>query len=125
MDHCPHHRDLSTSLICTFVSVYRGHSPFSELSDKTFVFLVSNMTGPNEERLALSFEEEFWSLKHQNSPSEAVEESKLRDKEVSFTENMLAAACVGFGREIREEVDGPSMWIGRAVSIGVDKHNLL
>jgi hypothetical protein len=80
----------------------------------------------NRERLALGFEEEFWSLKHPNSPSEAVEESKLRDKEVSSTENMLAAACVGFGTEIGEEVEGPSMWIGRGVSIQAeDKGNLL
>jgi hypothetical protein len=55
-----------------------------------------------------------------------VEESKLRDKEVSSTENMLAAACLRFGTEIGEEVEGPSMWIGRRVSIRVeDKGNLL
>jgi len=74
----------------------------------------------NRERLALGFKEEFWSLKHPNSPSKAVEESKLRDKEVSSTENMLAAACIGFGTEIGEEVEGPSMWIGRGVSISVE-----
>jgi hypothetical protein len=80
----------------------------------------------NRERLAVGFEEEFWSLKHPNSPSEAVEESKLRDKEVSSTENMLAAACVGFGTEIGEEVEGLSKWIGRGVSIQVkDEGNLL
>ena len=61
-----------------------------------------------------------------NSPSEAVEESKLRDKEVSSTENMLAAACVGFGTEIGEEVEGPSMWIRRGVTTWVeDEGNLL
>jgi len=61
-----------------------------------------------------------------NSPSEAVEESKLRDKELSSTENMLAVACVGFGTEIGEEVEGSSIWIGRGVSIWVeDKGNLL
>jgi len=53
-----------------------------------------------------------------------VKESKLREKEVSFTENMLAVACVGFGTEIGEEVEGPSMWIGRGVSIWVDEGNL-
>jgi hypothetical protein len=51
----------------------------------------------NRERLAVGFKEEFWSLKHPNFPSEAVEESKLREKEVSCTENILAAACVRFG----------------------------
>jgi len=82
----------------------------------------------NRECFALGFEEEFWSLKHPNSPSEAVEESKLRDKEVCSTENtcMMAASCVGFGTEIGEEVEGPSMWIGRGVSIRVeDEGNLL
>ena len=44
-----------------------------------------------------------------------MEESKLRDKELSSTENMLAAACVGFGTKIGEEVEGPSMWRGRGV----------
>ena len=58
----------------------------------------------NRERLAVGFEEEFWSLKHLNFPSEAVEESKLRGKEVSSTQNKLAAACVGLGTEIGEEV---------------------
>jgi hypothetical protein len=33
---------------------------------------------------------------------------------------MLAAACVGFGTEIWEEVEGPSMWIGTAVTIQVE-----
>ena len=65
-------------------------------------------------RLAVGFEEEFWSLKHPNSPSE---ESKLRDKEVSSTENISAAAGIGFGTQIGEEVEGPSMWVGRGVSI--------
>jgi hypothetical protein len=55
-----------------------------------------------------------------------VEESKLRDKEVSSTENMLAAACVRFDTEMGEEVEGPSMWIGRGVSMLVeDERNLL
>jgi len=80
----------------------------------------------NRECLGLGFEEEFWSPKHPNSLSEAVEESKLRDKEVSSTENTLAATCLGFGIEIGEEVEGPSMWIERGVSIRVeDKGNLL
>jgi len=79
----------------------------------------------HRERLTLGFEEEFWSLKHPISPSETVEKSKLRDKEVSSTGNMLVA-CVGFGTEIGEEVEGPSMWIGRGVSIRVeDDGNLL
>ena len=41
---------------------------------------------------------------HPNSPSEA---SKLREKEVSSTANMLAAAGVGFGAESWKEVEGP------------------
>jgi len=73
----------------------------------------------NREHLALGFEEEFWSLKHLNSPSEAVEESKLRDKEASSTENMLAATCVGFGTEIGEEVDRK-----RSLSIGGGRRQL-
>ena len=77
----------------------------------------------NTERLAVGFEEEFWSLKQPNSPSE---ESKVREKEVSSTENMLAAAGVRFGTQIEEEVEGPSMWVGRGVSIWVeDERNLL
>jgi len=45
---------------------------------------------------------------------------------VSSTENTLAAACVRFGTEIGEEVEGLSMWIGRGVSIRVeDEGNLL
>jgi len=45
---------------------------------------------------------------------------------VSYTENMLAAAGVGFGTQIGEEVEGLSMWVGRGVSIWVeDEHNLL
>jgi hypothetical protein len=55
-----------------------------------------------------------------------VEDSKPKDKEVSSTENMLAAACVVFGTEIREEVEGPSMGIGRGVSIQAgEEGNLL
>ena len=50
----------------------------------------------NRECLGLEIEEKLWSLKHLNSPSEA---SKLRE-EVSSTENMLAAAGIGFGTEI-------------------------
>jgi len=39
---------------------------------------------------------------------------------------MLAAAAVGFGTQIGEEVEGPSMWVGRGVSIWVeDERNLL
>jgi superfamily II helicase len=53
--------------------------------------------------------EEFWSLKHLNSPTEA---SKLKENEASSTEKMLAAACVGSVTEIGEEVEGPSMWKG-------------
>ena len=87
---------------------------------------MAKLSSLNSERLAVGFEEEFWLLKHLNSPSEAVEESKLRDKEVSSTENMLSAACVGFGTEIGEEVEGPSMWIGRGVTTWVeDEGNLL
>jgi hypothetical protein len=45
---------------------------------------------------------------------------------VSFTENMLFAAGVGFGTEIGEEVEGPCMWVRRGVSIWVeDECNLL
>jgi len=86
---------------------------------------MAKLSSLNREHFAVAFKEEFWSLKHLHSPSEAVEKSKLRDKEVSFTENMLAAACVGFGTEIGKEVEGPSMWIGRGVSIRVeDEGNL-
>jgi hypothetical protein len=87
---------------------------------------MAKLSSFNRKRLVVGFEEEFWSLKHPNSPSEAVEESKLRDKEFSSTENMLAAACEGFGTEIGEEVEGPSMWLGSGVSIWVeDERNLL
>jgi len=87
---------------------------------------MAKLSSLNREHLAVAFEEEFWSLKHPNSPSEAVEEYKLRDKEVSSTENILAAACLGFGTEFGEEVEGPSMWMGRGVSIWVeDEGNLL
>jgi len=80
----------------------------------------------NTECLVVGFEEELLSLKHTNYPSQAVEESKLRDKEVSSKENMLTAACVGFGTEIGDEVEGPSMWIGTGVSLWVeDEGNLL
>ena len=65
---------------------------------------MAKLSSFNRERLALGFEEEFWSLKHLISPSEAVAASKLRDKEGSSTENMLAAACVGCVTEIGEEV---------------------
>jgi hypothetical protein len=55
-----------------------------------------------------------------------MEYSKRRDTKVSSTENMLAAAYLGFGTEIGEEVEGLSMGIGRGVSIRVeDKGNLL
>jgi hypothetical protein len=55
-----------------------------------------------------------------------VEESKLREKPVSFTENtMAAAACVGFDTEIEEEAEGSSVWTGRGVSIWGDEGNLL
>ena len=51
----------------------------------------------NRECLTLGFEEEFWSLKHLYSSSEA---SKLKEKEVSSTQNTLAAVGVSFGTEI-------------------------
>jgi len=87
---------------------------------------MTKLSSINREHLAVPFKEEYWSLKHPNSPSEAVEEFKLKDKEVYSTENILAAACVGFGTEIGEEVEGPSMWLGRGVSIRVeDEGNLL
>jgi len=87
---------------------------------------MAKLSSLNRERLAVAFEEEFWTLKHPNYPLEAVEKSKLRDKEVSCTENMLAAASVGFSTEIGEEVEGLSMWIGREVLIWVeDEGNLL
>jgi hypothetical protein len=63
----------------------------------------------SRERLALGFGEEFWSPKHPNSPSIAVEASKLKYKEVSSTANILAAASVRVVTEIGEEVEGPSM----------------
>jgi hypothetical protein len=87
---------------------------------------MAKLSSRNRERLAVGFEEEFWSLKHLNSPTKAVEESKLGVKEVSSTENMLAAAFVGFGTEIEKEVEGPSMWVGRGVSLWMeDERNLL
>jgi len=58
---------------------------------------VAKLSSFNSEFLALGFEEEFWSLKHLYSPSEA---SKLREKKVYTIENMLAAAGVGFDTEI-------------------------
>jgi hypothetical protein len=33
---------------------------------------------------------------------------------------MLAAAFVGSGTEMGEEVEGPSMWIGRGISMRVE-----
>ena len=66
---------------------------------------------------AVGFEEEFWSLKHLNSPSEAVEESKLRDKEVSSTESMLAAVAVGFGTDCRGS--GGTIYVGRKRSLNM------
>ena len=81
---------------------------------------MAKLSSLNRDRIAVGFEEEFWSLKHLNSPSEAVEESKLRDKEISSTENMLAAAFVGFGTQIGEEMVGPSMWVGRGISVWVE-----
>ena len=84
---------------------------------------MAKLSSLNRECIAVGFEEEFWSLKHLNSPSE---ESKLRDTEVSSTENMLAAACVGFRTEIGVEVEGPPMWVGRGLSIWAeDERNLL
>jgi len=84
---------------------------------------MAKLSSFNRECLAVGFEEEFWSLKHPNSPSE---EFKLREKEVSSTENMLAVAGIGFGTQIGEEVEGPSMWVGTGVSIWVeDERNLL
>ena len=72
---------------------------------------MTKLSSSNRECLALGFEEELWSLKHPYSPSET---SKLKEKEVSSTENMLAPAGVVFGTE--EEVEGPSMCIVRGVS---------
>ena len=54
---------------------------------------MAKLTSFNRECLALSFKEEFWSLKYLNSPSEA---SELREEEVSSTENTLTATGVGF-----------------------------
>ena len=80
----------------------------------------------NTERLAVGFEDEFCSLKQLNFPSEAVEEFKLWDKVVFTTENNLAPDCVGFGTETGIEVEGPSTWRGRRVSIWVENEgNLL
>jgi hypothetical protein len=50
----------------------------------------------HRECLALGFEAEFLSFEHLNSPSEA---TKLRNKLLSCTENMLAAVGLGFGTE--------------------------
>jgi hypothetical protein len=84
---------------------------------------MAKLSSFNRECLALGFDEEFWSLKHLYSPSEA---SKLQEKVVSFTENVLAVACVGFGTEIGEEVEGPSLWVGRGDKIQVEEQgNLL
>ena len=49
-----------------------------------------------------------------------MEESKRSEKEVSSTENISAAACVGFGTEIENEMEGRSMGIGREVSIRLE-----
>jgi len=51
----------------------------------------------DRECLALGFKEGLWSLKQLYFPPEA---SKLREKEVSSTDNMLAAVGVHFGTEI-------------------------
>ena len=59
---------------------------------------MAKLSSFNRERLAVGVEEEFWSLKYPNSQSE---ESKLRDKEVSSTENMLATAGLGFGAQMK------------------------
>ena len=67
---------------------------------------MAKLSSFNTEGLAVGFEEEFWSVKHPNSPSEAVEDSKPKDKKVSSTENILAAACVVFGTEIWKEEEG-------------------
>jgi len=58
---------------------------------------MAKLSSFNRKCLALGFEEEFWSLKHLYSPSEA---SKLKERVVCSTENMLAAAGVGFDTEI-------------------------
>ena len=73
---------------------------------------MARLSSLDRECLALGFEEEFWSMKHLYSPSDA---SKLREKEVSSVENRLATAGVGFGTGW-EEVEGLSMWTGRGVS---------
>jgi hypothetical protein len=87
---------------------------------------MAKLSSFDRERLSVGFEEKLWSLKHPNSVSEAAQESKLRGKEVSSTENILAAAYVGFGTEIGEEAEGPCMWIGRGVLIRVgDEGNSL
>ena len=45
---------------------------------------------------------------------------------MSSIENMLAAAGVSFATEIREEVEGLSVWVGIGVSMRVDNRgNLL
>jgi len=73
---------------------------------------MAKLSSSNTECLALGFEEEFWSLKHLNSPSEA---SKLWEKEMPSTANMLGAAGVGFGIDIGKEVEGSSVWITKGV----------
>ena len=67
---------------------------------------MAKLSSFNREGLAVGFEEEFWSVKHPNSTSEAVEDSKPKDKKVSSTENILAAVCVVFGTEIGKEEEG-------------------
>ena len=68
---------------------------------------MAKLSSFDRECLALGFEEEFWSLKHLYSPSEA---SKL-----SSTVNMLAPAGVGFGRDLR----------GSGVTVYVDRKTCL
>jgi len=82
---------------------------------------MAKLSSFKSELLALGFQEEFLSLKHLYSQSEA---SKLREMEVSSTVKKLATAGVGFGTGIGEEVEGLSMWVGRGVSIRVDRGNL-
>ena len=78
---------------------------------------MAKLSSFNREGLAVGFEEKFWSVKHPNYPSEAVEDSEPKDKKVSSTENILAAACVVFGTEIGKEED---IWIRKGVLIRVE-----
>jgi hypothetical protein len=70
------------------------------------------------ECLALGLREEFRAFKLLYSQSQG---SALRKKQVFFKENVLAVAGVSFGTTIWEEVEGPSMWVGRGVSLQVDE----